>query len=138
MAEVVAQRSHDAETKVGAVLVDPAYGTLIASGFNGFIRNTCDDKLPSNRPDKYSYMVHAEMNLICNAARYGHKTDGGILYCTMSPCVSCVRALWQAGIVYVYFKDKYKDFNVSTSMLDLNMNVETVDDLFFMTLSVKS
>ena len=70
-AEQAAKKSPDAETKVGAVLVNNKTGAVIAMGFNGFIRGACDILLPKTRPDKYVYMVHGEVNLIANCARHG-------------------------------------------------------------------
>ena len=37
-------------------------------------------------------------------------TDDCTLYCTMSPCVSCMRSMWQAGITKVVTKELYGDF----------------------------
>lgn len=42
MASVVSQRSHDAETKVGAILVNNNSGAIVATGFNGFVRGADD------------------------------------------------------------------------------------------------
>lgn len=38
IAESIAKRSHDSETKVGAVLVSNKSGAMLATGFNGFVR----------------------------------------------------------------------------------------------------
>jgi dCMP deaminase len=42
--------------------------------------------------------IHAELNTILWAARYGIKLDGGHMYCTYSPCKTCAEAIVQAGI----------------------------------------
>lgn len=123
---VVAKNSHDQSTKVGSILINPKSGAVIAEGFNGFIRGTCDNKLPQTRPEKYDYIIHAEINLLCNAVNHGIKTDGCILFCTLSPCIRCVRTLYQAGIDTIYFKDEYRDFHQSSNMLDLNVDIEEV------------
>lgn len=131
----IASQSHDIHTKVGAVLINPKTLAVIAEGYNGFIRGALDDSLPTSRPEKYDYIIHAETNLLCNAVRSGVKTDDTILYCTMSPCVRCLRMLWQAGIAEFYFKEKYKDFDQCTSMLDLSATVDSVGDFYKMTIS---
>lgn len=131
VADIVAERSHDSQTKVGAVLVNNESGAIMATGYNGFVRGALDTDLPSVRPDKYNYIIHAETNLICNAVRSGIKTDNAAVYCTLSPCVKCLRMLWQAGISDFYFRDKYKDFEDSINMMDLSVSVEKTDDGFY-------
>ena len=63
-AEAAMGRSKDRSTKVGAVAIDDNY-CLKGSGYNGFPRGTNDD-LDSRheRPLKYRWTVHAEMNVI--------------------------------------------------------------------------
>ena len=121
IAEVVAKRSHDAETKVGSVLVNNNTGAIIATGCNGFIRGADDTKLPNTRPDKYPYMVHSEQNLIANCARHGISMEDTMLVCTLSPCVNCMRMLWQCGITKVIIKEKYKDFDQVCAARDINV-----------------
>lgn len=122
-AKVVSEDSPDEQTKVGAILIHPKSGAVISSGYNGFIRQGPDHILPKTRPKKYEYMRHAEENLITNCSRHGIATDDCILFCTMSPCKSCMRMLYQAGIRHVFFKDVYKDFEENIKMLDLHLAV---------------
>jgi len=44
---------------------------------------------------------HAEMNAIANSARFGIKLEGATLYCHMTPCYTCAKAIINAGIVRV-------------------------------------
>lgn len=104
---VTAESSPDAETKVGSILISKATGSVISEGYNGFVRGADDHKLPKTRPGKYDYVIHAEQNLIYNAARNGVRTDDCFVVQTHSPCVQCARALYQAGIDTVFFKDYY-------------------------------
>ncbi len=104
ISESVSIDSHDAETKVGYVLVHGKTGAIIATGFNGFIRGAKDGSLPNTRPNKYPYMIHAEENLIANAVRHGISTDGCVMVGTLSPCIKCLRLLYQSGITTVFFK----------------------------------
>lgn len=130
IAEAVSQDSHDAETKVGYVLVHGKTGAIIATGFNGFIRGTNDKKLPNTRPEKYPYMIHSEANLICNAVRHGISTDGCYLVGTLSPCINCLRLIYQSGITTIFFKELYRDFQQNCSMEDLEVNL-TSDSGFY-------
>jgi dCMP deaminase len=131
IASVIAQRSHDAETKVGAVLVNNGSGAIIATGFNGFVRGADDNALPTTRPQKYEYIVHAEQNLICNSAKHGISMDNCSLVCTLSPCKLCMRMLLNCGITKVIAKDLYKDFNEILEMKDIKVTVQKEEDGFY-------
>lgn len=120
-----ASASPDPSTKVGALLIHGESGAVIAEGYNGFVRGAEDDKLPTTRPEKYDYIIHAETNLLCNAVRHGISTSKCAMFCTISPCIKCMRMLYQAGITEVYVKGFYGDFEQSASMLDLSLSVTT-------------
>ena len=122
-ADVIAQDSHDLETKVGAILIHPRSGAVMSEGFNGFVRGAPDNRLPRTRPGKYRYMQHAEMNMLCNAARHGVATEGCIVFSTLSPCTDCLRMMYQAGICTVVFRDTYGDFYQSLSMGDIDVQI---------------
>lgn len=121
MAEVAALRSHDSETKVGCVLVDCPTDMALASACNGFAASVCDHRLPTTRPEKYQYIVHGEMNLLASCAKQGIRTSNKYVVCTMSPCCTCMRVLYQAGIEKVVIKQKYKDFESLKQMKDIKI-----------------
>lgn len=99
MAALVASRSKDPSTKVGAVIVAPDGKNVRSIGYNGFPRGMADDdSLYADREVKYSRIVHAEMNAILNAER---RVDGCTLYCTLLPCDRCAVFVVQAGITRV-------------------------------------
>lgn len=124
IAEVVSKRSHDSETKVGAVLVNNESGAIIATGYNGFVRNAPDTVLPTTRPDKYEYIIHAEQNLIANCSRHGISMDNCTLVCTLSPCKLCMRILYNCGITKVIVRDLYKDFQDIRDMKDIDITID--------------
>jgi dCMP deaminase len=119
VAQTFAQRSPDLETKLGAVLVSKTTGAVMGMAFNGFVRKANDKLLPKTRPKKYDFMIHAEQNLICNAARHGVSTSDCFVVCTLSPCIHCMRLLYQAGVNEIYYKDTYRDFAQNLQMKDL-------------------
>lgn len=92
IAIVVSLRSGDAETAIGAVIVDDK-NRIISTGYNGSPIGT---SLPNTRPQKYPYMVHAETNAIL----FSHRAlDNCKLYVTsMLPCDACARNICQVGI----------------------------------------
>ena len=118
-ARVVALRSHDAETKVGSLLVKLYSGAVVATGTNGFVRNAPDLQLPNTRPDKYALIQHSERNLMDNCLRHGISTEDTFLVCTLTPCTACTRSLYQAGITKVIAAEKYRDFDSIMNMPDL-------------------
>lgn len=98
MASLVASRSKDPSTQVGAVLVRG--NVVIATGYNGFPRG-CDDNAVERyqRPEKYTWTAHAEENALLNACREGMSTVGATMYVTpLQPCSRCVRGMIQAGV----------------------------------------
>jgi len=131
MAEVVSARSHDAETKVGAILVNNASGAIMATGYNGFVRGANDTALPNTRPLKYELILHAEDNLIANCARHGISMENCMLVCTLSPCKHCMRMMINCGITKVVVKALYKDFEQILAMPDVKVTMEQKDDGFY-------
>jgi dCMP deaminase len=113
---------------VGSVLIKNSTGAIIASAYNGFVRKAPDSKLPNTRPDKYQYMMHSEKNLVANCARHGISMDDCTVVCTHSPCVDCMRFLWQCGITRVICETKYKDFDSLKNMKDLAIKETDISD----------
>jgi dCMP deaminase len=103
----VAKRSHDAQTKCGAVIVNRD-NEIVSTGYNGFFRGAYDEMLPNTRPLKYPFMIHAEHNAILNCARQGRSTKNCTAYITGEPCNNCLMLLIQAGISEVVFSNVNK------------------------------
>jgi len=97
------RKSHDSQTQCGCVLVKNK--TSVATGYNGFMRDINDARLPTTRPKKYPFMIHAEANAIYNCAREGKSTLGATAYITAAPCTMCLQMLWQCGIKKIKFSD---------------------------------
>lgn len=97
LAKVVSQRSHDIHTQHGCVITDHN-NRILGVGYNGFPRGMDDKLLPTNRPDKYHWMIHAERNALSNCVI---RPDNGIAYVTGQSCNDCIMALWQEGITKV-------------------------------------
>ncbi len=109
MAYHVASKSKDRSVKVGAVAVGEGR-TMLSMGYNGFIR-FCDDdnEARHERPEKYYWTAHAELNVICNAARNGQTLLNAVMYTTSHPCVDCARAIVQSGFKEVILPSKEDD-----------------------------
>ena len=102
LAQLVATKSKDQSTQVGAVLVGKDHSVL-SVGFNGLPRKL-DDSVEDRhiRPLKLFYMSHAELNIITNCARNGIRTENTTIYISsLPPCAECAKAIIQAGIIRV-------------------------------------
>ena len=121
MAVRISELSPDSQTKVGSIAVHPTSYDCILPSYNGFVAGANDSELPTTRPDKHKYIVHAEANMICQAARKGRSLEGYWSIQTLSPCSNCMRLLWQSGIRTIIFKDEYKDFKDQINMKDLTI-----------------
>lgn len=101
MAEDASKRSHDSETKCGAIITDKDF-KILGSGYNAFPADVEDSLLPNYRPDKYGFVIHSEINAILNCHTKPDKN--GKIFITAAPCLSCLIMLWQFGIREVYHK----------------------------------
>lgn len=95
---LVSERSPDAQTKHGAVIVDEER-RIISTGYNGFPSGGPDEIFPNIRPKKYPYIVHAEMNALISA-RCDLKNHH--VYITGFPCKSCLLHLVASGIRKIF------------------------------------
>jgi dCMP deaminase len=53
-------------------------------------------------------VLHAEMNALMRLAASTESSLGSTLFTTHSPCINCAKAIYQAGIDTVYYKEEYK------------------------------
>lgn len=99
LAREVGSWSKDPSRKIGAVAIGEK-GQVLAQGYNGFPRGIEDDDFRLNdRPTKYRYVVHAEMNVIYNASYSGVSLAGSTLYVHGLPvCAECAKGIIQVGI----------------------------------------
>ena len=65
LAKAVSLRSHDIDTQHGCLITDPDH-RILGVGYNGFPRGMDDSLLPTHRPEKYHWMIHAERNALSN------------------------------------------------------------------------
>jgi dCMP deaminase len=105
IAENVKLKSKDQSTKIGAIIVGED-NEVLSTGYNSFPRNAEDNlKERQERPEKYFWMVHAELNAILNAARVGTRLKGSTIYITSGlPCIDCAKSIVNAGIKTIYCK----------------------------------
>ena len=111
--KLVAKRSSCVKAQQAALLIKD--NRIISFGYNGPPAGTlnCLDEGGEEVCGKDSngscfLGVHAEQNAIGYAARNGINTEGCIIYCTMTPCISCAKLVVAAGIKEFYYIDEYR------------------------------
>ena len=113
LAEVVATRSNCMKRAVGAVIVNDH--RIVSTGYNGtpFGYTNCNEggceRCNSNtqsgvRLDE-CLCIHAEENAVIEAGRT--KANGGTIYVTLSPCLTCSKSVIQAGIKRIVYNRLY-------------------------------
>lgn len=95
LAKLVSTWSKDPSTQTGAVLTQDRH--IISVGYNGFPASMPDDiALYSNREEKYSRIVHCEVNALISAKQ---DISGATLYThPFLSCDRCVVQMLQAGV----------------------------------------
>lgn len=111
MVYLVASRSKDKRTHMGAIVVGPKK-EIRSTGYNGFVRGLNDD-VPERhtRGEKQYWFEHAERNAIYNATLVGTSLINCVMYTNGIPCMDCARGIVQSGIREVVV-DKKWDINL--------------------------
>ena len=95
--------SKDPSTVIGAVAINDERD-ILSHGWNGFPRKIEDTPERLNdRPTKYKYMVHGEMNCIYNATRMGRSLKESTFFVYGLPvCSECAKGIIQVGVKNVF------------------------------------
>ena len=117
VASLVSRRATCLRRRVGAVLVKEK--KILATGYNGApsginhcaLTRCLRDKLkiPSGQRHELCRGLHAEQNVILQAALYGISTKDSTLYVTNQPCIICAKMLINAGIKEIIVSEGYPD-----------------------------
>lgn len=111
MVYLVASKSKDERTHIGAVVVGPN-NEIKTTGYNSFVRGLNDDVAKRQvKPEKDYWFEHAERNSIYNATLIGTSLKGCKIYTNGTPCMDCARAIVQAGIKEVIVDKVWDDSN---------------------------
>jgi dCMP deaminase len=111
MVYLVAMRSKDENTHIGAVIVGPD-NEIRSTGYNGFVRDLNDD-VPERQenPEKYYWFEHGERNAIYNATLMGVSLKDCRMYTNGVPCMDCARGVVQSGIREVIVDGNWDEEN---------------------------
>ncbi len=119
--ELVASRSTCDRAWVGCVLVNSS-NRIVSTGYNGSISGNphCDDVGHTMRDGHCIATIHAEMNALLYCAKEGIPVKNCSAYVTHFPCLNCTKALIQAGINKIYFKNGYRVDDYAIVLLERN------------------
>lgn len=121
LAEVVKSRADCLRRRVGSIVVKDL--RIMATGYNGTPHGIADcskggcfrckrrdsGELQSGEREESCVCIHAEQNVIIQAAYLGLSTKGATIYSTANPCSSCCKMIINAGIVRVVCKQTHHD-----------------------------
>ena len=132
MAHVVSKRSTCLRRNVGAILVKDKH--ILSTGYNGApkglkhcsevgcLRENMD--IPSGERHELCRGLHAEQNVIIQAAVFGVSITGSTLYCTNTPCVVCVKMLINAGVKEIIYSGEYPDDLAKKMLGESNLKIK--------------
>jgi dCMP deaminase len=117
IASVVGERSTCRRHHMGAIAVRDKH--ILATGYNGAAAGLKDclelgclrDELgiPSGTRHEICRAIHAEQNVIIQAALHGVSLEGSTVYCTHTPCILCAKMMVNARIARSVSFGKYSD-----------------------------
>ncbi|MFC2005786.1 cytidine/deoxycytidylate deaminase family protein [Chloroflexota bacterium] len=117
IASVVAERATCRRHHVGAVAVRDKH--ILTTGYNGAPAGLRDClelgclrdemNIPSGERHEICRGIHAEQNVVIQAALHGVSLEGSTIYCTHTPCVLCAKILVNAKIKRFVSFGKYND-----------------------------
>ena len=123
IAKEVAKKSKDPSSQNGCIIVDPEHRP-VSFGYNGLIQGADETKMTlSDRPMKYYFSVHSEMNALIFAKR---DVRGCTIYNTIATCDNCLKHCLQAGIKrFVYEKLRVNSFSTAHQASMTNFETDT-------------
>jgi dCMP deaminase len=107
-AYLTALKSRDIYTKIGSVLVRDKQ--IVSQGFNGICKGVYDDiEERHERPEKYNFYCHSEVNCFYQAAKHGISTNNTTLYTFAKSCLNCTMGIIQSGVKEVVLHRQWED-----------------------------
>ena len=117
IAREVATRSTCLRRQVGAILVLDK--RILSTGYNGAPRGVrhcaeigcmrAQQNTPSGTRHELCRGLHAEMNVLIQAANHGIRVQDATLYSTIFPCSLCAKMLINGGIRRIVAQGDYAD-----------------------------
>lgn len=135
IAQLVSERSTCLRRKVGAVAVKDR--RVLATGYNGAPSGIahCADvgclraqlNIPSGQRHEICRALHAEQNVIVQAAVHGVPLSGADIYCTAQPCLICAKMLINCNISTIWFAGEYPDSMAADMLAEAGIALRQMD-----------
>ncbi len=135
IALLVSGRSTCLRRKVGAVAVKNRH--ILATGYNGAPSGLahcgatgCQRQLmgvPSGQRHEICRGLHAEQNVIIQAATQGISIAGAAIFCTHHPCVLCAKMLINCGVCHIYYLDAYPDSMAADLLAEAGIRISRLE-----------
>ena len=132
IASVVAERSTCLRHHMGAIAVRDKH--ILTTGYNGAAAGLKDclelgclrdeQGIPSGERQEICRAIHAEQNVIIQAALHGISLEGCTIYCTHTPCVLCAKMLTNARIKRSVTFGNYNDNTFKELYREAGIEVE--------------
>ncbi|MFW5730166.1 MAG: deoxycytidylate deaminase [Desulfonatronovibrionaceae bacterium] len=129
---LVAERSTCLRRKVGAIAVKDK--RILATGYNGApaglahcLDTGCLRKqmnIPSGQRHELCRGLHAEQNIIIQAAVHGISISNADIYCTTQPCLICTKMLINCRVQNIFFAQGYPDQLAQEMLMEAGINFE--------------
>ncbi len=129
---LVARRSTCLRRTVGAIAVKDK--RILATGYNGAPAGLehCLDvgclrhklNIPSGERHELCRGLHAEQNIIVQAAIHGISISGSTIYCTTQPCLICSKMLINCKVNQIYFSQGYPDQLAQDMLVEAGVGFE--------------
>ena len=123
MSESISRRSYDPRYQVGVVIVTEDNTQVLAVGYNGNYAGG-PNEVESEEPG-FSGFIHAEINALLKTDYNNPKKKK--MYITLSPCRMCAKAIINAGISEIVYKETYRDQSSLDLLRTQNVNVRQFD-----------
>ena len=120
VAELMSQRSHHPTFKVGAIVTASDNTQILSVGYNG--NEAGGDNEPESSEPGMSGLLHAEINCLLKLDYNNPKEK--IMWLTLSPCRQCTKAIVNAGIKKVIYRDEYRDLKGLEILTNAGIKVE--------------
>ncbi|MBF0513245.1 MAG: cytidine/deoxycytidylate deaminase family protein [Desulfovibrionaceae bacterium] len=132
---MVAERCTCLRRKVGAIAVKDK--RILATGYNGApsgmlhcLETGCLREqmgVPSGERHEICRGLHAEQNVIVQAAVHGIGIHGADFYCTTQPCLICAKLLINCGVRNIYYAQGYADPLSQNMLTEAGVNFELLE-----------
>jgi len=121
IARLTQRRGTCPRRQVGAVIARES--RIVSTGYNGVAsgEHHCTQLGCIMDNGVCTRAIHAEMNAIAYAARWGMCVEGTTLYTTCCPCLNCAKLIVASGIKEVIYAEQYHVLDGFSYLSDRHM-----------------